>query len=65
MFSFLPFSEVPIFSISVVTCKKRTAHFGAKLYRLSLFVKNIPYYNFELIQILNPAFETYNFLDLP
>lgn len=44
MFSFLPLSKVPIVSISVVTCNKTTAHIGPKLYRLSIYMENVPYY---------------------
>ena len=63
MFSFLLFSEVSIFSISVVTCHKTTVYFGPILCRFSIYMKNVPYYNFEFIEILNLAFDAYNFLE--
>ena len=50
------------FSISVVTCNKTAAHIGLKRYRLYIYgMKNVIYYSFEFIKILNPAFDTYNF----
>ena len=65
MFSFLPFFEVPIFSISVVTYHKTTAYIGPTLCRFRIYMKNVPYYNFEFIEILNLAFNTCNFLEDP
>ena len=43
IFYFSPFSKVPIFSISVVTSNKTTVHVGLKLYKVSIYLKNVPY----------------------